>query len=213
MSKLSYGLCVALVTATVTPALGTVILPEDDATWRGTSRYNATSVFGLFTKGDGTSDRAYLEFPLDTTTATSATLKLYNYWTSSQHPVDVNVRIRGISDSEAGYQAWTEEAGPAPSGQAHESWTIVVNSFHVGNTAQWYTFDITSFYNANLGDKVTLSVRSLQECTPGADGPIFEDKEGTGGTAYAPCIEWVPEPASLLLMAGAGVFLVRRRRA
>lgn len=212
MKNIVIGLSVAVVVACVAPALGAVILPEDDVTYRGGTRYNNTSVYGLFTKGDGSNDRAYVEFPLDTMPATSATLKLYNYWGTPQgKTVVATVRIRGISENETGYVAWTDTAGPAPSGTAHESWTIVADTFAVDSTPKWYTFDITSFYNANLGEKVTMSIRCVTNQT-GTDGPIFDDKENRGGSGNPPQIEWVPEPASMALLALGSLLLVRRRR-
>ena len=192
------------VMACASSGLAAMILPEDDANWRGTTRYNnytngTTTWFGLFTKGNGTSDRAYAEFLADTTTATSASLKLWNFWGAPQgKTVNFNVRIRGIGEDEAGYVQWTDTAGPAPSGTAHESWTLV-----------GYTFDITSLYNANLGKRITFSIRAISGT---GDGPIFEDKENTGGSGNAPQIVWVPEPASLLMLLGASGLLFARRR-
>ncbi len=185
------------------------ILPTDDVTYRGSSRYNNTSVYGLFTKGDGNSDRAYLQFSADTTSATSATLNLYNYWGTPQgKTVNFDIRVRGIGENEAGYVSWTELATPAPSGTSHESWAIQ-GDWHVDSTPAWYAVDVTALYNANLGNKLTFSVRALSGT---GDGPIFEDKEGRGGTANAPYIEWVPEPASLALLALGSLLVVRRRR-
>lgn len=197
----------------VSSSFGSVILPEDDVSYRGGTRYNHTSVFGMFTKGNGASDRGYVEFPLGSESVSSAVLKLYNYWGTPQgKTVNATVRIRGISEDETGYVAWSDTAGPAPSGTAHEEWTILADSFAVDSTPQWYTFDITSFYNANLGQKMTISIRCLTN--PNGDGPIFEDKENTGLTGNAPQIEWqaVPEPACLALFAAGALMMVRRRR-
>ncbi|HOA74596.1 MAG TPA: DNRLRE domain-containing protein [Phycisphaerae bacterium] len=201
---------VSVVAACTSMSVAATILPEDDVTYRGATRYNNTNVFGMFTKGDGAADRGYIEFALGSEAASSAVLKLYNYW-GAPHGKTVNatVRLRAISEDEPGYVTWTDTAGPAPSGTAHEDWTILVDSFAVDSTPQWYTFDITSFYNANLGEKVTISIRCLTN--PAGDGPIFEDKENTGGTGMAPHIEWVPEPASLALLVMGSLMLARRR--
>lgn len=202
-------LAAAIVVSVLTPAWGAVIAPEDDVTYRNATRYNGASGLGLFTKGNGTSDRGYVEFVADTTAATSATLKLYNFWGTPQgKTVNFDIRVRGIGENEAGYVQWTDTAGPAPSGTSHESWTLV-GDFHVDSTPAWYTLDITSLYNANLGQRMTFSIRAV---TGTGDGPIFEDKENTGTTGNAPHIEWVPEPASLLLFSFALPLLKRRAR-
>lgn len=212
MRKVSTGLCVAMFVAGAMPAIGAIILPEDDVTYRSSNRYNNTNVFGLFTKGGGTTDRAYVEFLLDATPVTSATLKLYNYWGAPQgKTVNCDVRIRAISENEAGYVQWTDTAGPAPSGTSHESWTIVADLFNVNSTPAWYNFDITSLYNANLGKRVTFSIRAVTTYGT-ADGPIFEDKENTGLSGNPPQIDWVPEPAGLMLLGVGSLLLARRRR-
>ncbi len=164
------------------------ILPTDDVSYRGGTRYNNTSVYGLFTKGNGASDRGYMQFSADTTPVTSAILHLYNYWGTPQgKTVNFDVRVRGIGENEAGYLVWTELATPAPSGTSHESWAIQ-GDWHVDSTPAWYTVDVTAVYNANLGKKITFSVRALSGT---GDGPIFEDKESTGTTGNAPYIELI----------------------
>lgn len=128
MKNIVIGLSVAVVVACVAPALGTVILPEDDVTYRGSSRYNNTSVYGLFTKGNGTSDRAYVEFVAGGETATSASLKLYNYWSNASAPINFDVRIRAISEDEAGYVSWTTPRGQrlrGPHTRPHGRWWVI----------------------------------------------------------------------------------------
>lgn len=185
----------------------------DDVTWRGTTRYNNTNVFGLFTRNDGNSDRAYVEFALPNVPAgfelVNANLLLYNYWgTPHGKTVNQNVRVRGTTMN-------FSETGNAPSGTSHESWTIAVNSFHVDSTPRLYTLDITSFFNQYKGNTVTMSIRALSGT---GDGPIFTDKEGTNGSGSArPRVQYtiapIPEPTSMLALAlGLGALVARRRK-
>lgn len=215
MSKGRLFVCLGVLLSVSVPIWGEQILPTDDATWRVNSRYDAHSVLGLFTKADGGADRAYLQFQLGAAPVSLAELKLYSYWGTSTGGATVNadVRIRGISQSDAGYVNWTEEAGPAPSGTAHESWDVLVDSFHVNDTPQWFTFDVTDFYNANLGEKVTMSLRCTYNEDWHYDGPIFVDKEGIQGhyNDLSPHI-LIPEPTGLLLALFGAVALPRRRR-
>jgi hypothetical protein len=192
---------------------------DDDASWRGNTRYNSSGTyFGLFTKGGGTSDRAYVEFSLPTVPIgyelVSADLLLYNYWGTPQgKTVNYDIRIRGTE------MDFDENNNTAPSGTAHENWDIAVNSFHVDSTPRLYTLDITSFFDQYQGKTVTFSIRAL---SGSGDGPFFVDKEGTNGqsTANRPRIKYtiaeippVPEPTSMLALAlGFGALVARRRK-
>lgn len=213
MRMCSLLLWLAVVGLFIVPASGTTITTENDVTFNNSSRVNGSDPLGLFAKGGGR--RAYVEFVLDSTPATSATLNLYSAWNKETAPVNVNVQITG------GPGAFNEDTVEEPEINAIEagfSPTLPQNTFHVDNTPQWYSLDITSFYNAHLGQTVTMAIRVVGAIP--ADGPIFADHEGTtmldatipftGGTGFGPNIEWVPEPASLLLLVlGAG--LIRRR--
>ena len=77
MRKQSVAWSVVAAMALASSGFASTILPEDDVTYRGTA---IKTTMSLFTKGNGTSDRAYVEFPLGSESATSAVLKLYNYW-------------------------------------------------------------------------------------------------------------------------------------
>lgn len=209
------AIALALAILAVLPAFAETytINGADDVTWRGSTAYNNTSVFGLFTKGDGTSDRAYVEFALPNVPVgyelVGANLLLYNYWGTPQgKTVSCDVRIRGTEMN-------FSETGGAPSGTAHEDWTIAVNSFHVDSTPKLYTLDITSFFDQYKGKTVTMSIRAL--ATTG-DGPIFTDKEGTNGSgSERPRVQYtinpIPEPTSMLALAlGLGALVARRRK-
>lgn len=214
MLRLKYGLCVVLMLALSVPSLASIIIASDDVTFRGSTRHNNSDPFGLFARGG--SDRAYASFTLDNTPATSATLNLYNAWNKATSPVNRDVQITA---GPGGFDELTVteptinaiEAGFAP--------TLPQNTFHVNDVPQWYTLDITNFYNAHLGQTVSIAIRVI---AGGGDGPIFADHEGTpqlgasipftGGPGFEPHINWVPEPATLLMLVTGVALLVGRRR-
>ncbi|HNT87038.1 MAG TPA: DNRLRE domain-containing protein, partial [Candidatus Hydrogenedentes bacterium] len=157
----------------------TPISPTDDVTTRGNStnydEYNLGSgaYAGLLVKP--TNSFGWIEFPLGSTAADTATLHLYNYWTNNN--VNYDVRVKGAAYN---FNETTLTGSNAPD---TSGWTTVVDSFHVDATAQWYTLDVTSFHNAHLGQTVTFK---LEAVSGSGDGPIFVDREGTGGYTQYP---------------------------
>lgn len=211
MRKISYGICVGLVAAMALPAAAVRIDTVNDVSDRQGTVRNGQNPFGLFARNSN--ERAYVEFALDSTPATSATLNLYNGWFKESSPVNRDVQIRGglggfNEDTVTSAQLTALAAGFVP--------TTPESLFHVDNTPKWYVLDITDFYNNHLGQTITLSITVVGG---NGDGPIFVDHEGTaqtgafpGGPGFEPHIEWVPEPASLLLLAMGSLFISRRRR-
>ena len=211
MRNISIGLCVAMFVACAVPALGARIDTVNDVSDKAGSVKNAINPFGLFARYSN--ERAYVEFSLDSTPATSATLNLYNGWFKATSPVNRTIQIDGGTggfneDAVSSAQLIALAAGFVP--------TTPQSQFPVNNTPQWYALDITDFYNANLGQTITLRIMVVGGT---GDGPIFVDHEGTaqtgafpGGPGYEPHIAWVPEPASLMLLAAGSLLLTRRRR-
>ncbi len=155
------------------------LVPNDDVTVRpGRGNLNASSPLGLLVKADGSA--SFVEFTFGAAPAVVATLRLYNFWSNAGVPVNYNVRIRG------GVFAFDEQVLTHATQPDDSAWTIVASSFHVGNEPATYEFDITGFHNDHLGETVTFSLRSV---SGSGDGPIFEDREGTGGTLHGPVIE------------------------
>jgi hypothetical protein len=163
-------------------------IPNDDVTTRGSiaTNYDEADLgggvyFGLLAKGSV--DFGWLEFTFGAAPTDSATLNLYNYWTNASSPVDWDIVVRGeaFNFDEA---ALTGANKPNASG-----WSHAAGPFHVDNTQQTYGIDITAFYNAHLNETMTLRL----EATSGSgDGPIFVDREGTGGYAQTPTIDVEP---------------------
>jgi len=184
------------------PTLGATISPaKKDAYWRSSTIYVS---YGLFTKGSGTTDRAYIEFTLPNATVSSAKLWLYQGWTGGAAGSNT-VRVRGETTSLTSNPTWCETSGcSAPSGTTHETWTQAAADVSVpaglGSTAQWYSWDITTIFNAKKNTAVTFSIRNV---SGSGDGPIFVDKEGyvlaTGGYTQYPYIEYVSSSTSPII--------------
>ncbi len=159
------------------------ISPNDDVTTRSDAtnydecHFGGDAYAGLLVKTGGS--YSWIELTLGSTEAETATLYVYNYWT--ENGVNYDVRLRG-AQYDFNETTLTGANDPDTSG-----WAIVVSSFHVDTTAQWYALDITDFYNAHLGQTVTFK---LEPVSGSGDGPIFVDREGTGGHAQHPYVEW-----------------------
>ncbi len=162
------------------------VYPADDVTTRGDSTnydeydFGNGAYAGLLVKP--TNSYAWIEFPLAGSSAATAVLHLYNYWTKN----NVNYDIR-VSAAPYNFNETTLTGSNVPNTAA---WTTVVASFHVNAIAQWYALDVTDFYNAHLGQTVTFK---LEAVSGSGDGPIFADREGTGGYAQHPYLEWTPD--------------------
>jgi len=167
------------------PGLGHAeqISPNDDVTTRANStnydeyNFGGGAYAGLLVKTGGSD--SWVEVTLGATEADTATLYVYNYWT--QNGVNYDVRLRG---AQYGFNETTLTGNNAPD---TSGWSVVVSSFHVDTTAKWHALDVTSFYNAHLGQTVTFK---LEAVSGSGDGPIFVDREGTGGYSQHPYVEW-----------------------
>ena len=164
------------------PCNAAVLTPSDDVTTRSNStnydEYNLGNgaYAGLLVKTGGSN--GWIEFTLGSESVSSAVLRVYNYWT--QNGVNYDLRLR------AAQYGFNETALTGANAPDTSGWTTVLDSFHVNATAQWYTLDTTSFYNAHLGQTVTFKLEAVSGT---GDGPIFADREGTGGHAQYPYLE------------------------
>jgi hypothetical protein len=166
----------------------------------------------------------------------SATLYLYNYYYEGFALPGANVSgtatVRGIggltfAEPAAGYRVATSD----PTLMASDTTWATQGTFTVagsdgsatvpGNEVGWYAVDVTSLWNANVGSTIALSLRFA--AATGADGPIFEDTEGTafangcygaiaGSGPRILTVEAVPEPTSLAFLALGGLLVLIRRR-
>jgi hypothetical protein len=163
----------------------------------------------------------------------SATFYLYNYYYEGfALPGGNNVMgtatVRGIggmtfAEPEVGWRLPTSD----PTLTAGDTSWPTLGTFTItgsdgsattpGDEVGWYAVDVTSLWNANVGSTLTLSVRFAAT----ADGPIFEDRNGTafahqcyGAVADSGprVVTVVPEPSSLLLLPLGSLILLSFRR-
>lgn len=149
-------------------------------------------------------------------TVTSATFNMYHFrswaagvsWTFQLAGRQASFNENTITWSNAGgITTGAVNIGPAlsmPGGNGGDGKDVV--------PAQWRQVDLTSFFNANKGTTVTLVLKCTSTGTD--QGGSIEDREGsrTGNAANGPYIEYVPEPATLaLLAAGLGMAFRRKR--
>jgi len=160
-----------------------ILRPNDDVSVRpGRGNLDEADPLGLLVKAGGSA--SFIEFTFGTTPVAKATLHLHNFWTNPRAPVNYDIRIKG------GVYDFDETALTAANQPDDSGWEVVVESFHVDNQERSYFLDITAFYNAHLGQTVTFSLRSVGGS---GDGPIFDDREGTGGHDQGPFIELLTE--------------------
>jgi hypothetical protein len=175
----SLSVMIGCLCAVLPLASAQTVVPNDDVTVRpGRGNLDASSPLGLLVKADGSA--SLVEFTFGAVPAVTATLRVYNFWSNAGSPVNYNVRIRG------GVYAFDEQVLTHATQPDDSAWAVIADSFHVGNEPAAYEFDIADFHNDHLGETVTFTLRTV---SGSGDGPIFEDREGTGGTPYGPVIE------------------------
>lgn len=202
-----------------------VITPNDDVYYDNTGVYNSWAQSVQINWGLGAANgiatgqrRSYLEFSLGTNLASSAKLRLWNYWGGP--PVNgqgrlpqATSRIYGsltnapITITEPPVGTHSDSSWVAPD---NTNFFAISSDVLVGPDIGWYEFDITSWYNACRGQTTTLVLRGV--ATSGFDFPLYEDREGTalasgaGGTLTntGPRIEVFLAPPKIVNVAPSG---------
>jgi len=188
----------ATLTINAPPIPGALILANDDVFVDNSGGYNAWSQgqqinWGLAgANGIVTGQRrSYIEFTLGTAPASTAKLKLWNYWggpavNGQGRPAQANSRIYGtqvgnpIEITEPLIGTHSDPTWIAPD---NTNFVQIASDVVVGPDIGWYEWDITAWYNARLGQTTTVVLRGA--ATSGFDFPLYEDREGTALTAGA----------------------------
>ncbi len=209
------------------PAMGAIILANDDTYLDQTASTTVrdypgiSQTGGILMKGQTGSQRiGIIEFTLPNVTVTSATLNVLHIrsWAANTSWV---MRVFGkVADFDENTITWSNSPGVGDTGAGSGAVQLGPDLTMAGGNSgqdvsppQWKTIDITAFFNANKGQTVTFVLKNTDNNSQ--KGGTVEDREGarTGNPANAPYIEWVPEPASLALLAGGMALALRRRRA
>ncbi|HEX5223070.1 MAG TPA: LamG-like jellyroll fold domain-containing protein [Verrucomicrobiae bacterium] len=188
----------AVLTINPAPIPGATILANDDVFVDNSGAYNGWSQsqqinWGLAGANGITTGqrRSYIEFTLGTQTASSAKLKLWNYWggpvvNGQGRPAQANSRIYGtlvdnpieITEPPAG-----THSDPTWIAPDNTNFVAIADDVLVGPDIGWYEWDITEWYNERLGQTTTVVLRGA--ATSGFDFPLYEDREGTALAAGA----------------------------
>ena len=188
----------AMLTINAPPTPGALILANDDVFVDNSGGYNAWSQsqqinWGLAgANGVATGQRrSYIEFTLGTNLASTAKLKLWNYWggptvNGQGRPAQANTRIYGtqvgnpLQITELPLGTHSDPTWIAPD---NTNFVQIATDVVVGPDIGWYEWDITAWYNARLGQTTIVVLRGA--ATSGFDFPLYEDREGTAFTAGA----------------------------
>jgi hypothetical protein len=206
-----------------------VIPPNDDVYYDNSGVWNAYAQSVQINWGLGAANglatgqrRSYLEFSLGTNLATSAKLRLWNYWggppvNGQGRLAEATTRIYGsltnapITITEPPVGTHSDSTWIAPD---NTNFFQISTDQLVGPDIGWYDFDITSWYNACRGQTTTVVMRG--SAISGFDFPLYEDREGTAFTSGAggtltntgPRIEVVLAPPTIVNVSRSGANLV-----
>ena len=202
-----------------------VITPNADVFYDNSGVYNSWAQSVQINWGLGAANgiatgqrRSYLAFTLGTNLASSAKLRLWNYWGGP--PVNGQGRLAQATSRIYGslVNAPINITEPPVGTHSDSSWIAPDNTNFfqissdvvVGPDIGWYDFDITAWYNACRGQTTTVVLRGA--ATSGFDFPLYEDREGTalasgaGGTLTntGPRIEVFLAPPAIVNVARSG---------
>jgi hypothetical protein len=223
------GVTLGLLTTALTSTVWAIkISPNDDtyvqANNAGANFDNPTqgaplSTGGLLMKNQTGQQRvSFIEYTIPNVPATSATFNAtyFRSWTAG---TSWTFRLLGVTTSfDETTLNFTNYQGTALQNGPFTTLTTPDLNMPGGNSGQdvvppvAIVVDITSFFNANLGQTVVFRCVSTSSASNGNAGGSFEDRElsRTGNPNYAPFIDYVPEPATLLLLLAALPMLRRR---
>lgn len=225
----------------VNAASALVITPNDDTYINESTGYKDTvhdspipagsnnTITGIYLKGaSGTRRAGFMEYTIPNHAVTSATFNL-TYFRSQSAGTAGNWTFRLLgSNAPASFDENTLTWNTAVAAGGINSSAYVYNqlgsdvALQGGNSGDGkdvtpnvpVSIDITAYFNAHQGETVTFKLSCVTTSSGG--GGSFQDRElsrsmGSGAVPAGPFIEYIPEPATALLLVLGSLGLLRRR--
>ena len=216
MSGPRWGLVLVIITVGGWPALGNIIVPNDDAYIAADGNNVPHDNMGLNVRTDSPRRTDYIEFtiPSDAATALSASLVLYQTNAGMTYTnISFKSDVVTIDETTLTWNNRPEVTWVPP---ATFPTTVCPSWKPADGTTGSVSLSVLDWFKSQAGKTLTIKLRNDNPANNTHGPAIFEDREGSlgYGVSNGPHINWTPfpEPAAFLTMLLASMGLVLRRR-